>query len=414
MKRYKYGLNSTVVQSGRTGLLTPLCVQEVIPGDTLQGSLAIDFRTANVKKMCLNRAFYDVYTFYVPYRLVWSGFPTFLIKGTGTVPKVTDLFPSCFERDFTTDPVANVYTKLVPYLRRSLNMIYNKFFKEGEQVLLGEDDNGVPSVWYRSSDFYKSELPVARIQTTIDTSGSTLDVDDIRAAFAKDMFDKVRQFYGDTYVDYLNSLGVATGWTIQDEPELIARSQNDIHFKQTAATVDDANTDVGQIAGTFVGQMNHRIPRKFFPEHGVVFTVAVFRPEIMSTLGTHPISAHELQSDFWSPEREVVKVRDYKTALWLGSAVGLELQTELPNFEHLRRGLNYSTQKVVTDGYHAAVAPATIDDYRRVKAGNWVNAFENNLGEYPDGAVDADYVVRTITKLAKQSPLGTRVNQPLR
>jgi hypothetical protein len=101
MKRYKYGLGANTVQATTFGAMTPLAYMEVVPGDTVSGSIDITAISDTCNSMVMNQGYLDFIVCYEPFRLMWSGFPDFLQSGTGTVPTVTDLWPFNFEKDFT-------------------------------------------------------------------------------------------------------------------------------------------------------------------------------------------------------------------------------------------------------------------------------------------------------------------------
>ena len=99
-KRFKYGLNSQTHTGTNFSYLTPLGYYDVVPGDSVYGKVSIRYQSDNSTHLIMNRAFMDVYAFYMPYRLMWDGFPTYLTSGTGTVPSISDKFEP--DRDWET------------------------------------------------------------------------------------------------------------------------------------------------------------------------------------------------------------------------------------------------------------------------------------------------------------------------
>jgi len=413
MKRFKYGINGQTINAGLVGNLLPMSFTEVAPGDTINGVIKSQMYSATTQGLIANRAYYDAYAFYVPYRLLWDGFTDFITSGSGSVPKVTDKFYEVFEKQFVTDVNTGNYTKLVPWNRRAYNMIWNKFFKREDVADAGLDDNNVLSVSFRASDFHRSEPDHDQVTVSIDTSGASLDVDDIRGAFAVDQYHKLKQYYGDEYHDFLRALGVSTGWTVNDEPERLAIKSTSARYHITNATAEGTSIYVGDFGGKWTASNDLRIPRKFFPEHGIIVTVAAFKPEQFALTGTHPISCNELATDFWTPEWDMIKERLYPTSLWYGVAEG---DQKLPNFEHMRKGLNMSAHGLnVTEVSAFAFQKdmTSTDDYK--EHGDWSNVFQGSIGKIPSSAsVDAQVGISAVTNLIRRSSVGTRTGAPLR
>lgn len=413
MRRQRYGQNSTVATSGRVGNLIPIAMTEVVPGDTISGSIEANLMSDVCVGFCTNRAYFDVFTFYIPYRLLWSGFPDFIIKGTGTLPLVTNLFHAAFEQQFTTTAVANEHTKLVPWSRRAYNAIYNEFFKLDDTTAAGTDDNVVLPTNYRPSTFHQSEpamSPVANV-------AASLGVDDIREAFAKDQFDKTREYYGDKYIDYLRAMGVTPSWSILEKPEVLAKSNQAAAYKLTDSSNQSATVDLSQIAGYWTGKTENRISKKFIPEHGLIYSVAVMRIDMYSLESTHPVSANTLPEHYWSPEYDVIKERAYPNSLWLDVATAVENVTNLPNWEHLRKGTTlglHGRQTAENQGYSWNQNFATVAAYTSVIPGEWANAFQMQIGDEPDSDSLAQFAIQANNRLVKQSPVGTRTQAPLR
>lgn len=412
MRRIRYGLNGQTITSGLAGDLTPLAFYEVAPGDTIKGKVSSQMYSATTNGLIVNRCYYDMYAFYVPFRLLWDGFPQFVAEGTGTVPKVTNTFPAVFEKSRCTDPVASLMTKLVPWNRRAYNMIWNKYFKRQDEVEVGLDDTNVLKVRYRPTDFHRSEPDVDDTSVVINTSGTSIEVDDVRAAFAADHWTKTRQYYGERYTDYLRAFGVHTGWTINEEPERIGIKSTSARFHITNSTTEGTGLYVGYFGGKFTASNELRFGSKFFPEHGVVVVLASFKGDTLSLNGTHPISCHDQLSHYWSPEYETVMEREYPKPLWYGTS---EEYYKLPNFEHLRKGLNMTTCGLNTDNVQAFGffrEMTTADVYKEHQS--WAAVFQDSLGKIPGSAsIDAEIGINCLTNLRKQSAVGTRIHDPI-
>lgn len=91
LPKFSYNLSHEFKLSTNFGRLTPIAVQEVIPGDTFKMNTEIFMRMAPLVHPILQRMQVDVHHFFVPYRIIWNGFENFI---TGFDPDGTNHIPS--------------------------------------------------------------------------------------------------------------------------------------------------------------------------------------------------------------------------------------------------------------------------------------------------------------------------------
>ena len=84
MKRFNYRVNQQALNVGAFYMLNPLGYVEIAPGDTISGKVDIDVVSDITVRPFRNRAYFDVYAFYVPYRLLFDQWVDF-IKGDDSV-----------------------------------------------------------------------------------------------------------------------------------------------------------------------------------------------------------------------------------------------------------------------------------------------------------------------------------------
>ena len=173
-------MNDFQVALGRNGYLTPISCHEVAPGDTLAGVKEIQFDTRILDCYVANRTFLDVYTFYIPYRLLWSGFPDFLVDGSGTMPTAASPFYACFGEKQALDG-----TTVTPWMRYAYNAIWNAYFRPDDVSEVANSNGALQLCYFKTHDFYTAD-PEGTDQSY--SIGS--DVDSLRAAVAKDNFNK--------------------------------------------------------------------------------------------------------------------------------------------------------------------------------------------------------------------------------
>lgn len=127
MKRFKYGLNFQTMNMSKFFYLTPISYTEVMPGDTISGTIQSRLFSDTTTFPIMNRAYFDLFAFYIPYRLVWDQFPDFISQADGaptSTPSIATIWPFNFEKGFTG--VAG--TNNSGLQRRMYNKVVEKFF----------------------------------------------------------------------------------------------------------------------------------------------------------------------------------------------------------------------------------------------------------------------------------------------
>lgn len=418
MKRMKYGIRSKVQNRALFGYMVPMGFMEVVSGDTIFGSVNVTGRSASTTSLLFNNAYLDVMAFYIPYRLLWDQFTDFITdENSGlTPPTVANKWAYCFENVFTQTDVAGSFTELTPWQRRCYNTVWNSFFKEAADSAVSVDDNNMLPVLDRPSRFHQSEPEAPAPAGVI---ASSLSTDDIRRAFARDEFNKMRQYYGDRYVDFLNAMQIDVPWTILEEPEVIGTAKGNLEYKLVNATAEGTTVEVGQTAGYFFAQAHLQLKRTFCPEHGVVAFFAM--PKLIQgrvNAGSVLPFLYNFEQ-FWKPEGEVEKAQNYIDNLWNGTDVNGST-ISMPRYMHLRQGMDLTPADPIapasaTTGFMSVSNNTTPTQYKATTVNSSV--FNQDIGNLPqDGALtgSAQIAFSAEHSLTKLSPLGTMVQRPLR
>lgn len=344
MKRFNYNLNYQTAQTGKFFQLVPLNYIEVVPGDTVQGTIQTRLLSDTTKVPILNRTYFDTYAFYIPFRLMWDEFPEFIANRESglSVPRITNTWRWNFEPALL-NPATEAYNPI--WLRSAYNLVYNQFFRRNNYPERSETDN-TPAVTFMRPSTWHESLENETSVTETDISGDST-VSDLRQSFAKDRFDKVRQFYGSKYTDYLAALGVQASWSILDEPETIGKKHADLPYRMINATADTSgNTGtaeyVGDPAGYFDGVNSLSLKRTFCPEHGIIAVYAVPRMDTLNdSVGGLPLMTKINTEDYFSPEYLTERKVDIRNRLLgEGNGSGSSIYRS-PIYEDLRKGINY-------------------------------------------------------------------------
>ena len=117
--------------------LVPVFRKAVLPGESLEGVVSVRFEAEPLSMNCLTGGLASVMAFYVPYRLLASGFVDFIADpqvavSSSNLPTSTTAWPLMFEAIGLTGGVVSTFG------RRAFKLAYNQFF--------GSDDH--TESWY--------------------------------------------------------------------------------------------------------------------------------------------------------------------------------------------------------------------------------------------------------------------------
>src|SRR5690606_31253000 len=94
-----------------------------------------------------------------------------------------------------------------------------------------------------------------------------------KAAYANLHTDQERDYFMQRYHDVISSFGGKTSYDADNRPLLVMRS----NLLASGYDVDGTDqTSLGQFSGRVQQTYKHSVPRFFVPEHGTMFTLALF------------------------------------------------------------------------------------------------------------------------------------------
>ena len=408
-KRFKYGANCQTINMGRFHDLMPVLYHEVAAGETVSGTVTTRLMSDTTSKPILNRAYMDMIAVYIPFRLLWPEFPEWMSKSEedraaiGEPPKVTDIMVYNFERTLCLDNS----TTNVAFLRYAYNLVWNTFFRRHDQNERTQDDNSRAVTSLRPSTFETRLKDQDQVEDA--TVNDPTSARSIREAMGRERFNKLRNYYGDRYTDYLASLGVEATWSILEEPEIIGQKHVDLPFRITKATAEteavdpSGNVYVGDPGGLWDGTTSCKVKRTFCPEHGLVAVYAVPKLDSYNELfGGHVNLIKNNHGQYWSPEY-AHDTRAQISSVWAGS----NQVKYTPKYEDYRCGQNLQAMDdgaFTVDLYASTDKPAnnnTAQDYMSRDAASYESFF---LGTLDEGKVH-QYVLATQSRLSRLSPV---------
>ncbi len=229
--------------------------------------------------------------FYVPHRLVWSGWTDFISNpdtaSTGVPAAAAN------SADFF-DPVANRSC----LFRRGYKLAYNTYF--GSETLAAD---GMADVWYSditadatvTLNRVAAPEQLARLFTAVSEMpeinyvqavANTIPLREFTAA-QNDMIGRnLRERTGSAYVDAMQRLGVSLDWRIQGAPEHLGGT---VKLFKSRVIDGTSGADLGKPVSAFDGSISVTYGGQFLAEHGYIIGIFSARPVMPVKDGQGPV-----------------------------------------------------------------------------------------------------------------------------
>ena len=151
----------------------------------------------------------------------------------------------------------------------------------------------------------------------------SVDINQLREAFALQRFEEHRALYGSRYVEYLRYLGVKSSDARLQRPEYLGGSRQTIQFSEVLQTAPGGDDPVGALKGHGIGAMRTNRYRRFFEEHGYVLTVMMVRPISVYMQGLSRMWNRRVKEDYYQRELQHIGQQEVLTKeLYAGNAEG--------------------------------------------------------------------------------------------
>ena len=135
------------------------------------------------------------------------------------------------------------------------------------------------------------------------TNASAVTINALREAMALQRFAEARARYGSRYTEYLRYLSVKSSDARLQRPEYLGGGKNVIQFSEVLQTAEGADP-VGELRGHGISSVRTNRYRRFFEEHGYVFTLMSVRPKTIYAQGLARHWNRRTREDFWQKELE--------------------------------------------------------------------------------------------------------------
>lgn len=138
------------------------------------------------------------------------------------------------------------------------------------------------------------------------TTATAATINDLREAFALQRYEENRARYGSRYTEYLAAaFGVRSSDARLQRPEYLGGGKQVIQFSevlQTAPTTSGNDDGIGNLSGHGIGAVRSNRYRKFFEEHGYIFTFLQVQPKTMYVQGLPRTWNRRVKEDFFQRE----------------------------------------------------------------------------------------------------------------
>lgn len=369
MKRTKHNLSHYHLTTFDMGQLVPVGCVEVLPGDSFEHQTSALVRVTPLLKPLMHRVDVNIRHFFVPNRLIWSGWEDFITGDSATPPPT--IAGGAHVRGALYDYLGlynDASTAFSALPVRAYNLIYNTYFRDQDLISeVSEDSVAVQKVAWGKDRFTTARpwpqkgsavtipigqtAPVLGIGTNttaatgsannvreadgtvrnyteqtaammeLDADGSAggkptiyadlaaasgVDIREFREAFALQRYQEARSRYGSEYVDYLRYLGVNPSDARMQRPEYLGGGTQSIAFTEV---VNQSGTGTaGDLAGHGISALRSNRYRKFFEEDGYVLTLMYVRPRTLYVSPCPRKFTRDTKEDYYQKELEHIGV----------------------------------------------------------------------------------------------------------
>lgn len=126
-------------------------------------------------------------------------------------------------------------------------------------------------------------------------------VNELRLALALQRYEEARARYGSRYTEYLRYLGVRSSDARLQRPEYLGGGKQTIQFSEVLQTAEGTDP-VGELRGHGIGAMRSNRYRRFFEEHGYVFSFISVKPKTIYSQGLPRTWNRRTKEDFFQKE----------------------------------------------------------------------------------------------------------------
>lgn len=161
--------------------------------------------------------------------------------------------------------------------------------------------------------------PALQVQYTGTGGIGSVDINQLREAFALQRFEEHRAMYGSRYTEYLRYLGIRASDARLQRPEYLGGGKQTVQFSEVLQTAEGTDP-VGTMRGHGVGAMRSNRYRRFIEEHGYVISLMHVRPISVYMQGINRLWLRRVKEDYWQRELQHIGQQEVYTQELYGAA----------------------------------------------------------------------------------------------
>lgn len=180
------------------------------------------------------------------------------------------------------------------------------------------------------------------IGTTDLSSATAVSINELREAFALQRFEEARARYGSRYTEYLRYLGIRSSDARLQRPEYLGGGKQTLQISevlQTAPTTDgDDEAGVGNLKGHGIGAMRSARYRRFFEEHGYIFSLLSVKPKTVYVQGLPRTWSRTTKEDYFQKELQAIGQQEvYNREVYMAGATPAGIFGYQDRYDEYRR-----------------------------------------------------------------------------
>jgi len=150
-------------------------------------------------------------------------------------------------------------------------------------------------------------------------------INDLRQAFALQRMAEARAQYGSRYTEYLRYLGVQSSDARLQRPEYLGGGSQLLQISEVLQTAPNTSgtpdVGVGDLSGHGIGVSRSNRYRRFFEEHGYIFSFVTVKPKTMYAQGLARTWTRATKEDFFQKELQFIGQQEvYNQEVYLAHA----------------------------------------------------------------------------------------------
>lgn len=146
----------------------------------------------------------------------------------------------------------------------------------------------------------------------LNSDNLSVDINQLREAFALQRLEEHRAMYGSRYVEYLRYLGIKASDARLQRPEYLGGGRQTIQFSEVLQTAEGSDP-VGTLRGHGIASMRSNRYRRFIEEHGYILSFLLVRPKSIYMQGVPRTWLRRVKEDFWQKELEHIGQQEVYT-----------------------------------------------------------------------------------------------------